>query len=343
MYQPQDLSDARQSEELLEPSSPEPEKSQPAEDYRDIGQSCKKSVLDKVDLFASVCSLVCLAAAVVIVDNVHFPYASQLQTDRQIVALGFLLGVMNNCLMRIFPHLILLIEIRYGSSTIQNIDGILRLSPTASQLSWHWRFLLILLQAMPLGLSIAYKQFTGGSATFTLPWPDQQGMSFLYGPRYPPGLQTPHAGNGQYGAGVVGMSNAVMANSTVPFPNDATDDVPLPVNLSSSALVFGFNVAVLSKTSAVALDAPMLARVQELQQALGVDPKYSVRLTAHVRGTVTTLNESTGDYMYWNQTFPLSEKSLYNAMSGDIEPMKSFAMAQQGYAGNDRPMSYNGS
>src|SRR5690348_146767 len=57
MHPLQDLSNGHQSEELLEPWSPEFESSPVALSYKEIGKSCQKSVVSTIDLFAALCAL----------------------------------------------------------------------------------------------------------------------------------------------------------------------------------------------------------------------------------------------------------------------------------------------
>jgi hypothetical protein len=113
-------------------------------------------------------SLLCLAASITIVANEGVSWRLGRGTT-QLVVLGFLLSVMNLCLGSVAPTLFLYLEGRLGPSKLQNYDGILRNQMFTSKLSIAWRLVLGLMLALPLGLSAAYKSFSGGESTKTVP------------------------------------------------------------------------------------------------------------------------------------------------------------------------------
>lgn len=87
----QPLYKGRSNSDLLERRPPSP-----------YGIPTSKKLIDKLDTLALLVSLLCLTAAVLIIDPVR-PYAARLRSSGQIVALGFLLGVINQCLQRVLP------------------------------------------------------------------------------------------------------------------------------------------------------------------------------------------------------------------------------------------------
>jgi len=83
------------------------------------GKPTNKAWLDWLDLLAMMITTLCFIASIIIVDS-RYPFAANMGYAKQIIALGFLLGVMNQCLQRILPYLYLLVEARYGQSSLQN-------------------------------------------------------------------------------------------------------------------------------------------------------------------------------------------------------------------------------
>ncbi|KAI0125822.1 hypothetical protein BJ170DRAFT_695812 [Xylariales sp. AK1849] len=294
-----------------------------------LGKPTRGQYIDFLDVAAVLLSTACLMASVMIISP-SFNYAGDLGVNKQITALGVLMGIMNQCLQRILPYLFILIEARYGNSTLQNYEGLFRSSPFTSRLDMIWRILLIMLRILPIALSVCYKQFLGGVAHTSLP-----DTTRFYSPTAPPGLQG-SIGQDDYAKLVLAKRNAVFANATIPFIFGTTDDIEFPTDLASSPKVFGFNTILLSNTSAAAIDAPVTSRVSELQQSL--DAGVSILLTADVHGTVAQYNLTTGDEAYWNQTYNTSLYTQY-ALFNDYYIL----ILQEGTASNDAPISFNGS
>jgi hypothetical protein len=111
-----------------------------------------------------------------------------------------------------------------------------------------------------------------------------------YSPTGPPGFQN------------VGTTT-IMANATVPFLAAARDDMPLPSFDNPTA--YGFNILLLSNTSAAALDGPHPSRVDEIQQELSLDEVLI--LTAEVRATVVCYNSTAEthrhDASFWGKYY----------------------------------------
>ncbi|KAK5265409.1 hypothetical protein LTR99_000133 [Exophiala xenobiotica] len=141
----------------LDPTPPPP----PSPSY---GRPAHKPFFNVVDTIAVILSIVSLGVTIGAISP-SLRYAAELQYTGQIIVLGFALGIMNQCLQRVTPHVFLLLETRFGSSTIQNYDGILRWSPLTDQFGLLWRLALTLLLILPLVLGIAYKRYTGIETT----------------------------------------------------------------------------------------------------------------------------------------------------------------------------------
>lgn len=156
-----------------------------------LGRPSTKAYVTAFDLGTVAVSIGCLAAGVASVASESLSWRLA-PNNNQLILLGFVLSIMNICLGRVAPALFLHIEARFGASTVQNYDGLLRNNVTAARLSHHWRAVLVFLMALPIGLSAAYKQFTGGASTRW--FVDPVGLTgtnstSYYGMFAPPGLQ----------------------------------------------------------------------------------------------------------------------------------------------------------
>ena len=144
------------------------------------GKPAMKKRLHPLDLLAVGLSLVYLILAVVAVENKTISWRLGL-INYQLILSGFLLSVMNLCLGSVTPTLFLLIEARFGSSTLQKYDGILRNQLFSSGLGLIWRLVLGLMMALPLALSAAYKGFIGGESVMKVNATSYVGNASYYG------------------------------------------------------------------------------------------------------------------------------------------------------------------
>lgn len=250
------------------------------------GKPMRKPLIQILDLVAVVLSMITLVLGILTVST-SFPFAAKLQYTNQITIVGFLLGIMSHCSQRVFLYLFVLLEARFGSSSLQNYDGILKWAPWTSQLSFLWRFCIMVLLLLPLGLSVLYKRFTGGVGIL-----QSNITSGLYAPAALPGLQN---------VGFLG----VMVNATLPFIGATSDDTPLPT-FTDGAKAYGFNILLLSNSSAAALDTPLSNQISDIQRELNLDD-VSI-LTANVRATVVSHNSTAenhrNDTSFWQKYFP---------------------------------------
>ena len=244
-----------------------------AQDPPSLGIPRRKRSLEKSDLLVVLGSLLCLAAAIVTVSpSTSVPW--RLGITHQFQVIGFLMSLMNQFSLSIAPRFLTLIEARFGSSYLQNFDAILRKSVTTSETSIFWRAILVALLALPMGLSVAYKEFIHGFSHF----PVANTTGSFYGLTGPLGLQKDD-GNGQ------GLS--FMANATTEYYNTA-------INANSTQptfpQAFGFNTLLLSNESSAKLDGPYPDYVQAIQARLTTTDAFL--LDTNVNGTVTTYNNS---------------------------------------------------
>jgi hypothetical protein len=249
-----------------------------------LGQPQQKSYFDKTDLYVVLYSFLCLAVSICVVTPC-LSLAWRLGYEWQIVVIGFLMSNMAICMSALAPTLFLVLEARWGSSTLQNYEAILRNSMVASQMGTQWRIVFVLLAVLPLGLSAAYKRFTGGTSSANI------GDSFdgYYG------LVSAPLGNGNV------MNNSIyyMIEANIAFLA-ASSNASTPPPLMELPKAYGFNTLLIDNTTAALLDMPNPVYVSSIQRALGSSETWYV--SAAVNGTVTTYN-TTGQIYINNDSF----------------------------------------
>jgi hypothetical protein len=140
----------------------------------------------------------CLTAAVLAIAN---------ESVSWYLGVRNLLRVMNICLNSVAPTLFLLFEARFGLSTLQKYEEILRNQLLRSQLSILWRLAIGFMLVLPLGLSVAYKAFQGGESARSANATIYTGNISYYGMIGLPGVQS------------VGQNSGILlfTNSTLSF------------------------------------------------------------------------------------------------------------------------------
>ena len=157
------------------------------------------------------------------------------------------------CLKTVAPDLFLQLEARFGPSHLQNYDAILRNRSFAAQTDVLWRLGLLLLAALPLELSAAYKLFAGGSSSASIPTSLIPQSSWgMYG----------HPGTQRFG---LNRGMALMLNATTPFIEASTSDWnPVvtgvkyedPIYNPGIMQTFGYNILVINESSTAVLGMP---------------------------------------------------------------------------------------
>lgn len=222
------------------------------------------------DLYSIAGQLTCLALAVV---TVFFQrLASYLGQLNQLIVIGFLLGLM--ALINQSQVLRTLMVLHGGRwvTTLQDIDATLRQDLFAPRVSIWLRGLLLGLIALPLGLSVSYKLFVGGSSSRTLHLPDG-----MFGYAASPGNQR------------IGDGLTLLADLYRPFWIDP-----------SLNRTYGSNLFIQDNATAVIVDAPYPSYLTYLQSRLS--ERESLTLAATVNATIaretaiTTKQRSSSDY-----------------------------------------------
>jgi hypothetical protein len=276
----------------------------PIEDTR-LGMPQGKSPWDKVDICVVLASFLCLVASICIITP-RLTLSWQLQFNRQIIIIGFLLSLMNLSLKRIAPTLFLISELRWGGSSLQNYDAILRNSTSLSETGYFWRITIQLFILLPIGLSVGYKRFTGGTS------------SAVIGSKFP----------GRYGLAVPPLGDFTTMNNSVYFAIDAnvpfmaassSDSIPPPFEYLPIA--YGYNTLLLDNGSAALLDMPLPDYILSIQQNLNGADFWNISAT--VNATVARYNASTEAYRnndsFWQET-------IDSSWSGGMAGLSSFEL-----------------
>lgn len=257
-----------------------------------IGKPRAKPYLDSIDLLAVLASIASLIISICAITP-DWSLSWRLGFEGQIIVIGFLLSIMNLCMRRVTPTLFLILEARWGDSRLQNYEALLRISVTLSHTRLIWRATLLFLLLLPLGLSVAYKRFSGGHSTvsFTGKYPGYYGLTS------PP--------MGDYHV-IHNYSPYLAINATVPFVEASSyDNITLPL----SPKAYGFNTLFIDNTSTALLDIPVPEYVSSIQQNLTNQESWN--LSASVNATVATYNSSfhvdQGNKTFWDQLFGEAE------------------------------------
>lgn len=200
---------------------------------------------------------------------------------------------MNIGLGSIAPTLLLLVEEKFGPSTLQNYDAILRNKPLAPRLSMSWRVVLCFLQALPIGLSAAYKTFSGGQSIHAVNAMDYVSNVSYYGIFPPPGLSRSSFSR------TTGIS--LFVNATLPFLEATSPEVSEEALLdgesnNSEPLLpmfpqpYGYNILLLNNSTTAVLDIFQTGYLAEIQTLLPLGASWLI--TAPVAATVAGLTDS---------------------------------------------------
>lgn len=140
------------------------DQAQASDVFSHSGKSAQRKRFEPAPTLATITSLVCLGLGICVITS-RLRIAWTFGFNGQIIAVGFLLGIMNLCMGMVLPHALLLLEARFGSSILQNYELLLTGRVFTHKATLIWRIVLAILIALPLGLSVAYKRFAGGFVT----------------------------------------------------------------------------------------------------------------------------------------------------------------------------------
>jgi hypothetical protein len=249
-----------------------------------VGRPCRKRVVNYVDIVAVSVSVVCFIIGVlVVVPTLTLSWRVGLQS--QLVTIGFILGVMNICANKVVPPFLLAIEARYGSSRLQNFDAILTNKLLSSHTQAHWRVVLVIFMALPLALSIGYKQFFGGTSSATL-----KPLSGLYGISFPIISEWTPINDHSY----------LLTSATAAFHTASANDTSTLEGSGQFPMAYGYNVLLLAEGSAALLDLPTNEYLGSIRSKLKNGETW--KLSASVDAYVATLDELAAEAVRTNDT-----------------------------------------
>ena len=216
----------------------------------------------------------------------------------QIITVGFLLSVMNICAETVIPTCFLALEARYGKSRLQNYNAILAKKFLSSHIDIPWRVTILFFLALPLGLSVGYKQFLGGTSTATL-----NPLSGMYGVSFPTiGDWTP-------------MNDPIylQVSSNAAFYTASANDTPILNEFGHYPIAYGYNVLLLSEDSAALLDLPTNQYLRTIRSKFNNGETW--QLSALVNAYVAARNYSAAeavrsDDAYWGSALNSSSLGL---------------------------------
>ena len=240
-----------------------------------LGKPVEKRYYTWLDACMIATSFSCLFIGVLAVVDVSF--AGRLGQKNQLILVGFLLSLMAACTKKQIQLFLLTLETRFGDSTLQNYDSILRYSVLDPNVNVFLKAAIIFVFALPLGLSASYKTFVSGMTALPI---DPTFLAF--GPVGPPGL-------------VEGVLSMAM-NATLPLliaTNISYRSEPLfrfstdnPAKTGS----FGFNAQILSKNTTALIDAPLGDELARLKNTIKADE--ILEFSTYVNATICTLNST---------------------------------------------------
>lgn len=259
----------------------------PKPNVKALGVPAEKKRLYWMDLLSTTTSLLCLLAAVIVVQNQYAAY--HLTYNGQLIVLGFLLAIMNACLLQILPVFFLQMEARFGRSYLQDYQAILRNSWMADDTSLMWRAILLALLLLPIALSAGYKQFNDGSAAISID-PNHADYENRFGLFAPPRTQPLGTFSGL--SWTLNATSLLSAASRVGFPTAASwkwspEEEPTLPDFPAS---FGLSTLVLNHDSAAILDTPWPNWVEQVQDKM--HPGESWNMSAVILGSVVSLDSS---------------------------------------------------
>ncbi|KAB8299026.1 hypothetical protein EYC80_001157 [Monilinia laxa] len=218
-----------------------------------------------------VVSLCCCAAALIAVCVHQVAAFLGSRENAQLIVVGLAIAVMNFSFRSELQSLILVMEARFGQSTLQNYEAILCNRVFVDKAQFRVRILMAISTVFPLGLSVAYKRFNGGTTLQHLPVYDSSAYV----------LQNP-LDDTRVTALMIYASQYVMGFDI---------NRPLPVR------AYGLNMVTLPGAVTAMLDPPSPAYIFNLQQSLFPGQTYDV--AASVNYTFSSINCTNADSSCW--------------------------------------------
>jgi hypothetical protein len=276
-----------------------------------IGMPSTKARISKTD-YAIILPPWLLFAFSVCVITPSLPLAWYLGPTNQLTLIGLVISIINKeCLSRIMPIALAIIEGHWGRSRLQTYDAILFNDFARHGISTKWRILLFAISYISIGLGVSYKQFIGGEVSHKIKANDLASKRAygLYDPfNTKPALFSNFA-NTPY----------LLSNATSDFfEQSATDDTyPQGFEADNRAISYGHNILLLGNDTAAVLDLPRSSYLSAIKNRLKVDESWSIE--AKVYGLVTRLNDTVQDLLnddnFWSNVIDSNVKLGFNGMT----------------------------
>ncbi|KAI6083992.1 hypothetical protein F4821DRAFT_243820 [Hypoxylon rubiginosum] len=277
-----------------------------------LGKPCAKDLLNFLDLGAVIASFCCLAVSIcVIIPSLQWGWSLGLQG--QITIVGLLLSIENQCMQRVLPTTFFIIEARWGRSTLQTYDAIIRNTCVQRKTEHRWRVVILGFICLPLGLGVAYKRFLGGISTAKIV-PDINGRQYGFVPLT--------GGSDAFAANFLNAPYLFVNSTSDFFQKSASDEnFPLALSAGDKAISYGYNLLLLGNETAAALDLPSPQYVNAIQTRLRTNESWTI--SADVYGLVSRANGSIeslrGDDRFW-------ETLLADSVSQGFRGFSSFGL-----------------
>lgn len=214
------------------------------------------------------------------------PIALNLGLKPQLVLIGFLLSVQGFCVSRQIILCAIFCQVRFGRSTLQNLESILRKAPYDRSISLPVRVTLLSLTGLPLLLSVLYKQFIFGTTSQT-----RSGIDGQFGIIPPPSLSN-----------LTGNGIALAVNAMTPYWRERLQHH-----------TYGENMFAINQTTTFMLDTPYPSLYKDLRQFLGEHDTFLLEAT--VNATVSNDVEMSSQQ---REDFGKTFDDVYNP----VEPFK---------------------
>jgi hypothetical protein len=245
-----------------------------------LGIPATRKLFSYVHLAAVIVSLLCFVLGALTITP-SLTIAWHLRFNGQIIVIGLLLGIMNLCMQTILPFTFLLLEERFGRCRLQNYQAIISGQLAGSHVNLLWRLTLFFLLALPLGLSVAYKRFLGGttSAPYHTTYAGSYGIDFPRVGSWSPTNDALYLLQTSFAAF---QTASGLGNATYP----SADAFPL---------VYGYNTLLINDESAAILDLPKGSYLTHLQS--GMSASETLHINASVDAYMASYNTSTTGIM----------------------------------------------
>ena len=240
-----------------------------------LGKPVQMCYYTWLDIFLIGISFLCLLVGVLAVVDVSI--ATYLGQKNQLILIGLLISLMAACTRKQTQLFLITFETRFGASTLQNYDSILRYSVLDANVSIPLKAAIVCISALPLGLSASYKQFVNGVTTLPL-YPTQ----LDFGPVGPPGLAD---------GGMVMMLNATLPMLIANQTSSQSEPLLTPPDHEPPAIgSYGFNAQMLTENTTALIDAPLTKELLKLRNM--VKEAEVLEFSTYANATICALNST---------------------------------------------------